>query len=1175
MRSLLSVLFIIYLFGPVYPALSNDNWRIYTAEEGLVENWTSAVCAGKGDSMWIRHGSIDYMTHFDGFAFSFKPAPEFYLNLDHKMVCDSQDRLWTLAPNGLQVLENEIWRTIEIKEISNYDYSRFGRVSFQLAIVHSRFLVIRLPVGLLVFNTNDNTYKILKKPNDDGLGECIALTVLEDRVCLTMENGFAIGYYHPENGTVEWRIIEIPENINICNLNYPCMVSENHVFLQAASKDREEYHVYQIIDRDWKRIFSSPSQFIRAWSNNSEIVWFYDEKQLLHRLSIGETDTVKIEESLNVGSVMSYTLDERGNFWLASSHGVYHCSPSLWKESRIFPPSTEIYSMIETSDQTLFASGSNALYAWDGEQCKEYPFPDDVTLWISARSEKNVIHLFNDDIIVIRDDNTRGRLTLFNTQKREFRFFHHPRKRFFHTAFKVQKEGLHMVTLTDRYKYTAEKFWVEWFDGASIEPLYDFETLWELPDTITALEKRDDTIWISSLTEIGVIQNNSFRNLENNASDQSNGFFDILTLSSGQILFGGRSGLYRYGNGLFSRIPIQAKDVAAIIEDDQKNIWLAASNGVFTRKNNHWIHYDQTDGLGANYITNIVSNYYGIFAKAGTRLYRYRPEVDLRAPETYIPNELNTDESNQRGAFQIQFYGIDFQNHTSKERLTYSYQLDRKEWSPFSSETFAQFSSLPVGKHVFSVRAMDQNGNIDPTPAQWKFTTPPIPLQERWYFLPSMILITSILLLLSIMTVVSRKKIAAYANNLESLVSERTLELQKANRQLEDDIKAQKRLEEQLLQSQKMESVGRLAGGVAHDFNNMLGVILGRTEISLQKMEPTHDHYSNLTEIMKAAERSADLTRQLLAFARRQTAMPKVIHLNHTVEGMLKILRRLIGEDIELIWRPMEGLWPVKIDPAQVDQIMVNLCVNARDAISGVGQIIIETANIHADESYCEKRMTFQPGDYVQLAVSDTGCGMDKDTVARIFDPFYTTKRVGEGTGLGLSTVYGIVKQNKGFINVYSEPGQGTSFKIYLLHCKQEESVDNIEESPMVAARGDESILLVEDDSAHLNMTKTMLEELGYKTLAANSPQRAIEIAKNYTGDIHLLLTDVIMPNMNGRQLSSEIQKINANIIIVYMSGYTSNVIAHHGVLEEGVNYIQKPFTSRMLADKIRKALKC
>jgi PAS domain S-box-containing protein len=382
------------------------------------------------------------------------------------------------------------------------------------------------------------------------------------------------------------------------------------------------------------------------------------------------------------------------------------------------------------------------------------------------------------------------------------------------------------------------------------------------------------------------------------------------------------------------------------------------------------------------------------------------------------------------------------------------------------------------------------------------------------------------------------------------------------------------KLQNQLIQAQKMESVGRLAGGVAHDFNNMLGVILGRTEMMLTGITPGDSLYAELEEIQKAAERSADLTRQLLAFARKQIIAPRVLDLNDTVEGMLKMLRRLIGEDIDLVWKPDADLWPIKMDPAQIDQILANLCVNARGAISDVGKVTIETQNAVLDQDYCADRAGFVPGSYILLAVSDDGCGMDEATQAQIFEPFFTTRGVGEGTGLGLATVYGIVKQNDGFINVYSELEKGTTFKIYIPRHDGSALGEAMSDSKKVPGGRGETVLLVEDDRSILSMGKAMLEKLGYTVLQAENPNRALDISKAHEGKIHLLMTDVVMPQMSGRDLALQMKERIPEIQTLFMSGYTANVIAHRGILHEEVHFIQKPFSMKDLAFKVSKALK-
>ncbi len=381
------------------------------------------------------------------------------------------------------------------------------------------------------------------------------------------------------------------------------------------------------------------------------------------------------------------------------------------------------------------------------------------------------------------------------------------------------------------------------------------------------------------------------------------------------------------------------------------------------------------------------------------------------------------------------------------------------------------------------------------------------------------------------------------------------------------------RLQAQLLQAQKMESVGRLAGGVAHDFNNMLGVILGHTELSMMQVEPEEPLHGNLREIKKAAQRSADLTRQLLAFARKQAVAPRVLDLNATVAGMLKMLRRLIGEDIDLVWKPGENLWPARIDPAQVDQVLANLAVNARDAIAGGGQITIATDNFIADEAGCAAHRGMVSGEYALLAVSDNGCGMDKEVLERLFEPFFTTKEVGQGTGLGLATVYGIVKQNNGYVDVTSEPGKGTTFKIFLPRHTGNAPAARTPETVSPAQGRGETVLLVEDEAAILSLGKSILERLGYTVLAAGTPAEALRQAEACRGRIHLLLTDLVMPEMNGRELSKRLQAIRPDMKCLFMSGYTANVIAHHGVLADGVQFLQKPFLIQELAAKVRKAL--
>ena len=381
------------------------------------------------------------------------------------------------------------------------------------------------------------------------------------------------------------------------------------------------------------------------------------------------------------------------------------------------------------------------------------------------------------------------------------------------------------------------------------------------------------------------------------------------------------------------------------------------------------------------------------------------------------------------------------------------------------------------------------------------------------------------------------------------------------------------KLEAQLIQAQKMESIGRLAGGVAHDFNNMLSVIIGYTEMIKLNLSEDDPLLKDITEIEKAAIHSKDITSQLITFSRKQIIIPTVLNLNELIEKTKNTLSRLIGENIQLHFIPGKDIWNIKFDRSQIEQILVNLSANSRDAMPNGGKLTIETSKIHIDEAYCMDHPEFLPGYFVILSVSDNGIGMSKETLSIVFEPFFTTKGVGEGPGLGLPTVYGIVKQNGGFINIYSEPGQGTTFSIYIpaLTDEKNESSNTAEEDKKVP--GAVTILLVEDDDMVRRVATSILISIGYTVLVAETPEKALELCSKDDTSFELLMTDVIMPGLSGAELRDKIKALKPEIKVLFMSGYTSDVIVHHGVLEKGVHFIHKPFTLNELSRKLREIL--
>ncbi len=411
-------------------------------------------------------------------------------------------------------------------------------------------------------------------------------------------------------------------------------------------------------------------------------------------------------------------------------------------------------------------------------------------------------------------------------------------------------------------------------------------------------------------------------------------------------------------------------------------------------------------------------------------------------------------------------------------------------------------------------------------------------------------------------------------DELEHRVASRTASLEHALADLRSEMERRREVEQQLVQAQKMEAVGKLAGGIAHDFNNLLTIIIGYTDVLHQQVKADPVGAGCAQEVRRAAERASALTNQLLAFSRRQVTQPRVVNINEGLQNLEKMLRRIIGEDVELQMRLAADLLPVKVDPAQMDQVIMNLAVNARDAMPDGGRLTVETANMRLHDEYAATHPGITPGQYVMVAVSDTGTGMDAATKARIFEPFFTTKEQGKGTGLGLSIVYGIVTQHGGRIVVDSEPGRGTVFRLYLPVAAWTQQAPDVETAPTRRAPPTETVLLVEDDEQLRRLARLMLARHGYRVLETSSPGAALNLIREQHGAIDLLLTDMIMPHMSGLDLAAQIRAHYPRIKVLFMSGYTETGVARQGMLTAGMPLLRKPFTAAELDNKIREVLR-
>jgi len=714
------------------------------------------------------------------------------------------------------------------------------------------------------------------------------------------------------------------------------------------------------------------------------------------------------------------------------------------------------------------------------------------------------------------------------------------------------------------------------------------------------LRDRQHRLWVA--TEDGLsrldLTRGTFENFRhdpgNPASLTDSAITTLFEDSRGQLWIGTKTGglnqfdpdrgtarSYRRQDGLPSDY------INAILEDAGGFLWISTYGGIsrFDPATGTVRNYDESDGLLASQYTRNAAwqNRHGELFFGGqngfsaffpdriddaappprvvlTDFLVFNRSVDHRKPGSPLTRSISTaTEIRLRHNHSVITFAYAALNFRSPGRNRYAYRLEPfdKEWNEVGSERRATYTNLDPGQYDFRVKA-NSGGLWNDDALSIRVLIQP-PLWATWWFRSSGLALLALLLVS--LHLLRTRTVRAHNRALQAEISERKrAEAEKA------------RLEDQLRQAQKMEAVGRLAGGIAHDFNNILTAISGYSDMVLAELRPEHPLHADVVEIQQAAKRAASLTSQLLAFSRRQLIRPRVLDLGQVVSLSEPMLRRLIGEHIAMQLRFDPDLWKIKSDPGQIDQILVNLAVNSRDAMRDGGHLTIEVRNANIDEAFCKAHPEGVPGEYVMLSVSDDGSGIDSDALQHLFEPFFTTKPQGKGTGLGLSTVYGIVKQNRGFVNVYSEVGLGSTFKVYFPRTRETaEPASPPAPRPTVPSR--ETILLVEDEDTVRRLAKRLLERQGYTVLEAAGGQAACRLADEWGADFHLLLTDVVMPGMSGRELHRTLAAKRPGLRVLFMSGYTDDAIAHHGVLKEGTSLLQKPFTADSLNRKVREVL--
>jgi signal transduction histidine kinase len=714
---------------------------------------------------------------------------------------------------------------------------------------------------------------------------------------------------------------------------------------------------------------------------------------------------------------------------------------------------------------------------------------------------------------------------------------------------------------------------LESFDGKKFTTHYDAGSRWHLvPPRSFMVASNGDVFVLPEQMGVGILQRDgTYRSYGKAEGYPGAGPFCGLEIAPGHYWFGDRDGIIEFKNNTFRVLRSGMTTVRSMVRARDGTIWAAAGTGLHAHRDGSWVNVNAVEGLPDGAVYDVLQDHNGvIWAATSLGLARQHSEADMDTPETILDPGLNPRETTPNGEIRLVFTGEDRWRHTSARRLMYSWRVDNGSWSAYSTDAGALLSGLAAGIHRVDVRAIDRNWNADATPASLQFR-----VLLPWYRETGFILV-GLAGLIAIGTVIGL--VASRQHKLKRLVAERTTELDESNRQLRKELEDRQRveaehtrLEAQLHQAQKLEAIGRLAGGISHDFNNLLTVIISYAELITSSLRPEHPLHTPAAEISAASQRATALTRQLLAFGRHQVIRPEAIDLNGVVADIQRMLRRLIGEDIDLVFKAAPNLQRALADRGQIEQVIVNLAVNARDAMPRGGKLTLETGNVQIDDSFVRTHAGVAPGDYVLLAVSDTGVGMDADTQARIFEPFFTTKAKEKGYGLGLATVYGIVKQANGHVWTYSEPGRGTTFKIYLPRTDTP-AAEAAARQPAEHRRGCETVLLVEDDDAVRNLASTILRMHGYKVTEAASAEAADILLRN-GHSVDLVLSDIVLSGMSGPELAEKLRKRQNHVRFLFMSGYADDAVIRHGILETEVAFIQKPFTPDALAAKVRETL--